>query len=544
MSRFKTVIASMLTVACATAISGCVGWNTNPLVNPNASVYSGFQPAVRDGQIPGTGVPGGEIRGRAVTPTTSPAGAASSASRLSTEPMTLQTPWDNVVRGQNRIGTGLSNSIVPGGQEHWRLPMQASGQPVTRGQSPYPSTQLPPPNPGVPVPYNGSLFGEPVPGFNPTPNGQVLGIDGTVLPELDFDVYVDEARTGRFMFGMGVNSDLGVTGQVVIEERNFDFLRLPTSWQDVIQGGAFRGGGQNFRLEAMPGTQVQRYLASFTHPYIYLPGFADPFSLNLSAFFFDRRYFDWDEQRLGGRVGLGYRLTHDLSLAGSVRAENVNIHDLRVEGVVPELDEVKGDNALYSGRVTLTHDTRDTAFAPTQGHLFEVSYEQTFGTFDYPRAEFDYRRYFLMRERPDTSGRHTLGFAFKGGFSGSQTPIFERYFAGGFSTMRGFDFRGASPVGAANVTIGGDFRFLGSVEYIFPLTADDMMRGVIFCDYGTVEEKIEINSDNYRVSPGAGLRISVPALGPAPLALDFAFPVHKAATDDTQVFSFFFGFGR
>jgi outer membrane protein insertion porin family len=70
------------------------------------------------------------------------------------------------------------------------------------------------------------------------------------------------------------------------------------------------------------------------------------------------------------------------------------------------------------------------------------------------------------------------------------------------------------------------------------------MRGVVFCDYGTVEENIEINSDNYRVAPGAGLRISVPALGPAPLALDFAFPLAKASTDETQVFSFFFGFGR
>ena len=59
-----------------------------------------------------------------------------------------------------------------------------------------------------------------------------------------------------------------------------------------------------------------------------------------------------------------------------------------------------------------------------------------------------------------------------------------------------------------------------------------------------VEENIEIISSNYRVAPGVGLRISVPALGPAPLAIDFAFPVAKATTDDTQVFSFFFGFGR
>jgi outer membrane protein insertion porin family len=458
----------------------------------------------------------------------------------------MQVPFGNVIRGQDTATTGWFDSIVPGGQDYRRLPMQFSGQPVARGQNAYPSTLSSPlqANQGNPGTHSNNMFGEQVLDFGQNFDGPILNVAQTRLPTLDFDVYVDEARTGRFMFGMGVNSDLGVTGQVVIEERNFDFLRLPTSWNDIIQGGAFRGGGQNFRLEAMPGTQVQRYLASFTHPYIYLPGFVDPFSLNLSGFLFDRRYFDWTESRLGGRIGLGYRLTHDLSLAGSIRAESVDVNELRVVGLVPELDEVVGENELYSGRVTITHDTRDTPFAPTEGHLFEVSYEQVFGSFDYPRAEFDYRQYFLIRERPDGSGRHTLGYAFKAGFSGSQTPIFERFFAGGFSTMRGFDFRGASPVGAGNVTVGGDFRFLGSVEYIFPLTADDMMRGVVFCDYGTVEQDITINSDNYRVAPGAGLRISVPALGPAPLALDFAFPLAKAATDDTQVFSFFFGFGR
>ena len=29
-------------------------------------------------------------------------------------------------------------------------------------------------------------------------------------------------RTGRFMFGAGINSDAGVTGQIMIDERNFD----------------------------------------------------------------------------------------------------------------------------------------------------------------------------------------------------------------------------------------------------------------------------------------------------------------------------------
>jgi hypothetical protein len=116
---------------------------------------------------------------------------------------------------------------------------------------------------------------------------------------------------------------------------------------------------------------------------------------------------------------------------------------------------------------------------------------------------------------------------------------------GGVSTLRGFSFRGASPVSpGTDVIVGGQFSFLGSVEYMFPLTADDMVKAVVFCDFGTVEEKIEINAEDYRVAPGAGLRIFIPAMGPAPIALDFAFPVAKEDTDDTQIFSFFIGFGR
>ena len=157
----------------------------------------------------------------------------------------------------------------------------------------------------------------------------------------------------------------------------------------------------------------------------------------------------------------------------------------------PELNEVLGDNALYSGRLSLTHDTRDSPFAATEGHLLELSFEQVFGTYSYPRGNVDYRRYFLLNERPDGSGRHTLGASLQVGISGSDTPLYENFFAGGYSTLRGFRFRSANPK-SGDVYVGGEFSFLGSLEYMFPITADDMMKGVVFCDYGTIEEKVQI----------------------------------------------------
>jgi outer membrane protein insertion porin family len=91
-------------------------------------------------------------------------------------------------------------------------------------------------------------------------------------------------------------------------------------------------------------------------------------------------------------------------------------------------------------------------------------------------------------------------------------------------------------------TVGGPFQWLSTVEYMFPITADDSLRGVVFTDFGTVEPNVAIK--NFRVAPGLGLRITLPAMGPAPIALDFAFPVAYAPFDDRQLFSFFVGFAR
>ncbi len=432
-----------------------------------------------------------------------------------------------VVRGQYPSTGSPQGYPLPGNAP---LPNGAASS-VPAAASAAPAGPAPPGGTGVPLAPVPPL---PQPGLTPEPVNPAL----TAPQTADIDATVEETTTGRFNFGVGVNSDLGVTGQIVIDERNFDLFRLPRSWDELISGRAFRGAGQGLRIEAIPGTLVQRYSVSFTEPYL----FSTPVTMSTSGFLFDRIYQDWMEQRLGGRLAFGYRLTPDLSTAVSIRAEEVKVYQPRISGVAA-LDEVLGDSSIYSGRVAITHDTRDFPFAPTEGHLLELSYEQVFGDFDYPRFEVDYRRYFLLKERADGSGRHTLGVILGGGISGSNTPLFENYFAGGFSTIRGFTFRGASPVDTG-VIVGGRLRILGSVEYVFPLTQDDMIKGALFTDFGTVERDLNVRTDNFRVAPGFGLRVNVPALGPAPLAFDFAFPVARAATDDLRVFSFFVGVNR
>ncbi len=517
------ISSSYLMLAIASAV-GCAGGPTN-------APYGDSLPV--DMAVPPRSTPIQPTSNRTVVRQQSPGGEVAPA----------VAEFDNAAPGSN----GLS-----------RTPMRPSGE-VRQVQFEQGPPIAPPPNnfnaPGNNIPANNGNVVNNQPVFVPPGGGQPLpappetpifdpawpGVTGqgsVVPPTRDIDVYVEETQTGRFMFGVGVNSDAGVSGNIVIDERNFDAFRVPTSWSDFTNGSAFRGAGQGFRLEAAPGTQVQRYLFTFTEPYL----FDTDVSASISGFYFNRIYQNWTEERLGGRLGLGYRLAPDLSVGGTLRAENVNISNPSTLGVAA-LDNVLGNNDIYSGRVNITHDTRDLPFAPTQGHYLDFSFEQAFGEFSFPRAEVDARKYYLIRERPDGSGRHTVGLTLRVGASGSDTPIFENYFAGGYSSMRGFNFRGASPT-EMGVQVGGQFKFLGSVEYMFPLTADDMIKGVAFCDYGTVESGIEFNSENFRVAPGLGLRINIPALGPAPLAFDFAVPVAHADGDNIQNFSFFFGFGR
>jgi outer membrane protein assembly factor BamA len=79
----------------------------------------------------------------------------------------------------------------------------------------------------------------------------------------DVLVTVQETNTGCLLFGVGVNSDAGLVGSIVLNERNFDVIRPPTSLEDLLGGAAFRGAGQEFRIEAVPGTQTQRYGIGF-----------------------------------------------------------------------------------------------------------------------------------------------------------------------------------------------------------------------------------------------------------------------------------------
>jgi len=401
--------------------------------------------------------------------------------------------------------------------------VEEAEEPIFRAQSPQRNAPIDPATPGYRDPI---LEGSPYRNqFQAVPPGWV-----------DINVNAAEGRTGRLMFGAGVNSDAGLVGSFVWDESNFDILRPPTSFADIIEGRAWRGGGQRFRAEAAPGNQVSRYAISWTDPYFLYTDY----SFGVSAFYFNRYYPDWREDRVGGRISLGRQWTPEWSTGVALRLEEVEMRNPTVPTPAVIAKDL-GSNFLSTVRANATHDTRDQAVMPSEGHYADIAYEQAFNEFTYPRAEAEFRQYFTLYNRPDGSGRQVLTVAGNLGWSGDDTPVFERYYAGGFQSFRGFAFRGVTPR-SGNVGTGGTFQALGTAEYRVPVTADDMINVVAFTDFGTVEE--EVTLDNFRATAGFGLRVVIPAMGPVPLAFDFAFPIKSQPYDDERVFSFYVGINR
>jgi len=366
------------------------------------------------------------------------------------------------------------------------------------------------------------------------PIGDQPGIRDVVMDVEESD------KKGNFIFGLGVTSNSGLIGSIVLDLQNFDLYDTPRNFSELYRLRSFYGAGQHFRLELLPGTQVNRFRFDFTEPYL----FDKPIRFDASGFLFERGRDGYGERRGGTSFSFGRRFEkgfwHGWANELSIRIENVNIDvDARLSDVFAskEIREDEGSNLMTSIKASLVRDRRDNRFSPTRGDKISFGFEQ-FGVFGgdhvFGKLTAGYTVYKTIRsdalDRPSV-----LRLRAQGGVIIGDAPVFARFFAGGNGTIRGFDFRGVGERdGIDRNNIGGDYLLLLGAEYNYPLYGDNI-RGHVFIDSGTA------GSGAYRVSVGAGLRLLINILGSVPLEFNLAFPVSSDSEDDTQIFSFLIG---
>lgn len=352
----------------------------------------------------------------------------------------------------------------------------------------------------------------------------------------DVLVEVEETNTGEINLGGMVTSDSGLNARLAIKQRNFDIADTPDSWGEFFSGRAFRGGGQTVSLELMPGTQVATYSLAFFDPTF----LGSRNSFNSSISFRNRQFVEYDERRIGARIGVGRRFGSRWTGGVSVRAQSVELSDLDA-GLPADVFAVADDNTLLSVGLNFVRTSVDNQYIATRGNRMAFRVEQVGGDFSFTKIEGEYAVYVPVYE--DFTGRATVfSFQTHARFipqDSASVPTYERYYLGGQS-FRGFDFRTISPKGLTlaglqtDDPVGGTWAFFAGIELRQPIYAG-VVSVVGFIDTGTVTE--EFGFDEYRVSTGFGIRLTVP-FSQIPLAFDFGFPLVSQSLDDDRLFTF------
>ena len=120
---------------------------------------------------------------------------------------------------------------------------------------------------------------------------------------------------------------------------------------------------------------------------------------------------------------------------------------------------------------------------------------------------------------------------------GGDVPTSERFYAGGSTTMRGFEQNAVGPVGVNNVPAGGNAVFVLNNELRVPLVR--IIDGVVFIDVGNVYPTIkDFTLTDLRESAGVGIRLRTPWLL---LRTDYGFVLDPRPGEKRNRFYFSIG---
>lgn len=347
-------------------------------------------------------------------------------------------------------------------------------------------------------------------------------------------VQVKEAKTGSFSFGGGYSTVDQVVGFVEIEQKNFDFTSWPT----------FTGGGQDLLLRAETGSTRNNMQLSFTEPWL----FDYPISAGFDAYIMEKERekdvgFAYDEKRVGGNIRFGKQFTDYISSVVTYRREEIEIDNFDEDVSAAVLAE-EGENTISSLGFSLTRDSRDSVFSPTKGLYLNGAVDVAGGFLGGDRdfIRLSARTSYNIPWKFDS----VLEFRLRAGVvdaydNSSAVPIFEKFFAGGAKTIRGYDERKVGPLDdTTKDPVGGESLLVGNIEYTIPVI--EFIKFATFFDVGNVWPRVEdFGGGDLRYGTGLGLRIKTPI---GPVSLDYGYPLSDEPGEESQSGKFYFSISR
>ncbi|CAH7162865.1 outer membrane protein assembly factor BamA [Vibrio chagasii] len=406
-------------------------------------------------------------------------------------------------------------------------------------------------------------------GFFETVDVQTVRVPGSE-DQVDLVYNVKEANSGSINFGVGYGTESGVSFQVGLQQDNF------------------AGSGNRVGVSAMMNDYQKNVSLDYRDPYWNLDGV----SLGGKIFYnefeaSEAGIVDYTNQSYGtsltwgfpmdelNRIEFGVGYTHN-------KIGNVPTY-IQVEQFARSIDQYGDEHILtddFDINISWTRNNLNRGFFPTEGNHQRAFAKMTVPGSDaqYFKMQYDVKHYIPLTKKHEFTllmrGRLGYGNGY-GQTDGNDNlfPFYENYYAGGFTTLRGFGSNSAGPKAvygsstgnnptydtATDDSVGGNAVALASLELIVPTPfasdeARSQIRTSVFFDMASVWDTEFVDrgapnsggqyyydySDptNYRSSYGAALQWMSPM---GPLVFSLAKPIKIYEGDDEEFFTFTIG---
>ncbi|MCY4443043.1 MAG: outer membrane protein assembly factor BamA [Deltaproteobacteria bacterium] len=374
--------------------------------------------------------------------------------------------------------------------------------------------------------------------------------------QVDLLVKVEEAPTGTFSVGAGYSTASAFSFRTSLEERNLF--------------GTGRRGSANLLLSKTD----QDIVLGLVEPRV-LDSRAD---LGFDVFHTTAEYASWTNRRSGFATRISAPLRYVRLPYFGRRADVHGVVGPEAEPGFSILDHLHGGigYTLFDSKITdveadapssieagksltsaitprLSYDTRNHFFVPTQGtrSVMSVKLAGLGGDNRFMRSDASLSWYYPIFRNFEWGENFAVMLGGRIGYGATWTdrelPLFERYFAGGINSVRGFEYRTLGPRECPRddpgcddpETIGGNKQLILKTELHFPILDQWGFRGSMFLDQGQAFGPSQnIRLEDLKRALGLAMQWQSPI---GPIKLSWAFPLNADPSDRKEVLGFAFG---
>ena len=334
-------------------------------------------------------------------------------------------------------------------------------------------------------------------------------------------VEVKEKSTGNFSIGAGFSSadNLILMGQIA--ENNF------------------LGRGDTLSLAGNLSGTSNRYNLGYTNPHLN----DSELSWGLDLFSTNREYDDYTKDSQGGGIRIGYPIFGKWKLFGNYSLTNTDLTDVlpTASYIIKESVDLHITSAM---RFSLVRDTRNNLFNPSTGsrNVLSVKYAggPLGGDAQFTKVEASSGWYFPLIWKTVFHQEVSAGQVFEN--EAGKLPVYERFYLGGLSTVRGYEYAKISPIDPlTGDRIGGDKMWYTNTEIIFPLLQTQGLNGLVFFDAGNVldnDQSWANVNESYAKAVGLGIKWLSPM---GPLTVVWGYNLDPIEDEKTAVWDFSVG---